>query len=268
MDNGERSSSIKRSTPFKKSDPIKSSHSAEANTKRVKGINRRQFLAKTAKATCTMGLLGIGLTGVAKQSSHLAPLALRPPGALDEKNFLSACIRCGLCVEACPYDTLKLARWFEGAATGTPFFTARTIPCEMCEHIPCVKACPSGSLDHNLTDITQSKMGIAVLIDEKNCLNFKGLRCDVCYRVCPLIDEAITLEKQQNHRSGHHAMFLPKVDSDYCTGCGKCEHVCVLEESAIRVVPSHIALGKTASHDAYIDTAENTLNIFNQEGAR
>ena len=35
--------------------------------------------------------------------------------------------------------------------------------------------------------------GTAVLVDQENCLNFQGLRCDVCYRVCPVIDEAITL---------------------------------------------------------------------------
>ncbi|CAM4065475.1 ferredoxin-type protein NapG [Shewanella aquimarina] len=231
---------------------------------KAKGVNRRQFLATTAKAGCAMGLLGLGVSGVAKQSSHLDPMAIRPPGALDEQDFLSACVRCGLCVQACPYDTLKLARWFEGAPTGTPYFTARTVPCEMCEDIPCVKACPSGSLDHALTNIDEAKMGIAVLIDEKNCLNFKGLRCDVCYRVCPLIDDAITLERQRNLRSDHHAMFLPTVNSDTCTGCGKCEHACVLEEAAIKVLPAHIALGKTATHDTYINTEETTLEMLNK----
>ncbi|QYJ93200.1 ferredoxin-type protein NapG [Shewanella spartinae] len=231
---------------------------------KAKGVNRRQFLATTAKAGCAMGLLGLGVSGVAKQSSHLDPMAIRPPGALDEQDFLSACVRCGLCVQACPYDTLKLARWFEGAPTGTPYFTARSVPCEMCEDIPCVKACPSGSLDHALTNIDEAKMGIAVLIDEKNCLNFKGLRCDVCYRVCPLIDNAITLERQHNQRSDHHAMFLPTVNSDTCTGCGKCEHACVLEEAAIKVLPAHIALGKTATHDTYINTEETTLEMLNK----
>lgn len=139
----------------------------------AKGVNRRQFLATSAKAGCAVGLVGLGVTGVAK-SSRLDPLAIRPPGALAEQEFLSACVRCGLCVEACPYDTLKLARWFEGAATGTPYFTARTIPCEMCDDIPCVKVCPSGSLDQALDDIDQAKMGIAVLIDEKTVLTLKA----------------------------------------------------------------------------------------------
>jgi len=91
-------------------------------------------------------------------------------------------------------------------------------------------------------------MGLAVLLDQENCLNFQGLRCDVCYRVCPLIDDAITLKLQHNQRSGDHAMFLPTVHSDHCTGCGKCEHACVLEESAIKVLPIALAKGKAGSH--------------------
>ncbi len=33
----------------------------------------------------------------------------------------------------------------------------------------------------------------------ENCLNFQGLRCDVCYRECPKIDEAITLGAGAQH---------------------------------------------------------------------
>lgn len=52
----------------------------------------------------------------------------RPPGALPPDRFETACSKCGLCVEACPYDTLKLARFNDIAAPGTPFFTPRDIP--------------------------------------------------------------------------------------------------------------------------------------------
>ena len=83
---------------------------------------------------------------------------------------------------------------------------------------------PDQALDHGLTDINKAKMGIAVLIDHETCLNFLGLRCDVCYRVCPVIDKAITLDMQPNQRTGRHAMFLPTVHSEHCTGCGKCEN--------------------------------------------
>jgi ferredoxin-type protein NapG len=209
---------------------------------------RRQFLFDSARMACGVGLLGVGLGLYARQSRALPALALRPPGALPEDDFLGACIRCGLCVRDCPYDTLSLAKPEAPVATGTPYFTARGIPCEMCDDIPCIKACPTGALDHQLTDINQAKMGVAVLIDHETCLNFLGLRCDVCYRVCPVIDQAITLDHQPNQRTGRHAMFLPTVHSEHCTGCGKCEHACVLEEAAIRVLPAKLAQGKIGDH--------------------
>jgi ferredoxin-type protein NapG len=212
------------------------------------GAARRQFIFDSARMACGDGLLGLGLGLYAKQSQALPALALRPPGALPEDDFLGACIRCGLCVRDCPYDTLSLAKPETPVATGTPYFTARKIPCEMCEDIPCVKACPTGALDHGLTDINKAKMGVAVLIDHETCLNFLGLRCDVCYRVCPVIDQAITLDIQSNQRTGRHAMFLPTVHSEHCTGCGKCEQACVLQEAAIRILPPALAKGELGSH--------------------
>jgi ferredoxin-type protein NapG len=209
---------------------------------------RRQFIFDSARMACGVGMLGLGLGLYARQSQALPALALRPPGALPEEDFLGACIRCGLCVRDCPYDTLSLAKPESPVATGTPYFTARRIPCEMCEDIPCIKACPTGALDHGLTDINKSKMGVAVLIDHETCLNFLGLRCDVCYRVCPVIDKAITLEMQSNQRTGRHAMFLPTVHSEHCTGCGKCEQGCVLPEAAIRVLPPALAKGQLGEH--------------------
>ena len=211
-------------------------------------VARRQFLFDSAKMVCGVGMLGLGLGLYAKQSKALPALALRPPGALPENDFLGACIRCGLCVRDCPYNTLELAKPEAPVATGTPFFNARNIPCEMCDDIPCVKACPTKALDHGLTDINKAKMGVAVLIDHETCLNFLGLRCDVCYRVCPVIDKAITLDMQPNQRTGRHAMFLPTVHSEHCTGCGKCEKSCVLEEAAIRVLPPKLAKGELGKH--------------------
>ncbi|MGP3698273.1 ferredoxin-type protein NapG [Rhodobacter sp. NSM] len=211
-------------------------------------IDRRRFLTDAARAAAGCAVAGTLLALYARDARALPAEALRPPGALAEDDFLGACIRCGLCVRACPYDTLSLAELGEGPATGTPFFTAREVPCEMCEDIPCVVACPTGALDPVLTDIDEARMGVAVLVDQENCLNLLGLRCDVCYRVCPAIDEAITLESRHNARSGHHAMFLPTVHAAHCTGCGKCENSCVLPEAAIKVLPTRLARATPAGH--------------------
>ncbi|USD68012.1 ferredoxin-type protein NapG [Vibrio sp. SCSIO 43136] len=211
--------------------------------------SRRRFMRDAARTAVGVGCAATVLSLQTKQSkADTTSVPVRPPGALEESEFLNACLRCGLCVQACPYDTLKLATMVSPVATGTPYFTARTIPCEMCEDIPCVVACPSGALDHDLTDITKAKMGTAVLIDHENCLNWQGLRCDVCYRVCPVIDEAITLEPVRNQRTGVHALFIPTVHADKCTGCGKCEEACVTDEAAIKIVPTELARGALGKH--------------------
>ena len=64
--------------------------------------SRRQFLLDSARMACGVGLLGIGIGLYAKQARALPPLAVRPPGALKEQDFLGACVRCGLCVRDCP----------------------------------------------------------------------------------------------------------------------------------------------------------------------
>ena len=201
-----------------------------------------------AKMAGGVGLLGSALWAQSTPANSAPAPAIRPPGALPEEDFLGACLRCGLCVRYCPYDTLKLAELGEPVAVGTPYFMAREIPCEMCPDIPCVKACPSGALDKGLTDIDDARMGLAVLTDHETCLPFLGLRCEVCFRVCPLMGKAITVDVLPDLRSGHHAKFIPVVHSDACTGCGKCERACILPESAIKVLPHKLVKGKMGEH--------------------
>ncbi len=212
------------------------------------GADRRKFLTDATRGVCGVGLLALLFGWAAAPSRTLAATALRPPGALPEAEFLSACVRCGLCVRDCPYDTLKLAALSEHATSGTPYFEARNVPCEMCQDIPCVVACPTGALSKGLTDIEKARMGTAVLVGHESCLNMQGLRCDVCYRVCPLIDQAITLDLRHNERTNHHAYLIPVVNSNACTGCGKCEKSCVLEDAAIKVLPTPLAVGRIGEH--------------------
>lgn len=214
----------------------------------VEGVSRRNLLRHVGRMVSGLALGGMLLWWHARAARALPATALRPPGALAEQDFLATCSRCGLCVRSCPYDTLVLARPGEDVAVGTPCFRARAIPCEMCEDIPCVKACPTGALDHGLTDINKARMGLAVLTDQETCLAYLGLRCEVCYRVCPVIGKAVTLERRVNERSGKHTLFLPVVHSEHCTGCGKCERACTLEESAIRILPLAIIKGELGRH--------------------
>ncbi len=213
------------------------------------GVTRREFLLNSARLATTSTLITIGLVSYSRHTYSIPASAIRPPGALDEKDFVSACIRCGLCVNDCPFPTLSLATEKDQVAIGTPFFTARKAGCEMCEDIPCVEACPTGALDKNLTDINDAKMGLARIVDTKGCIAYQGLRCEVCFNVCPIRGKAITIEMKHNKRSGKHTLFIPVVNYDYCTGCGKCEEACIMEEAVIKVLPHKLAMGKR--HDSY-----------------
>jgi len=229
--------------------------------------NRRKFMATTLQSvglTALGGLLWSGYTDEVKASS----LVLRPPGAIKEDDFLTACIKCGLCAEACQNretnvdretglakeGTLKMAQGGDHRLIGTPFFIPTEVPCYMCEDIPCVPVCPSGALDQlsvsnekGELDINKASMGLAV-VHKESCIAYWGIQCDACYRACPLLGDAITIEMQRNDRTGKHTFMLPIVHDDVCTGCGLCEIACVTEKPAIFVLPNEVSKGKAGDH--------------------
>jgi len=229
--------------------------------------NRRKFMATTLQSvglTALGGLLWSGYTDEVKAS----PLVLRPPGAIKEDDFLKACIKCGLCAQACQNretnldketgvakeGTLKMAKGGDHKLIGTPFFIPTEVPCYMCEDIPCVPVCPSGALDQlsvsndkGELDINKASMGLAV-VHKESCIAFWGIQCDACYRACPLLGEAITIEMHRNERTGKHTFMLPIVHDDVCTGCGLCEQACVTEKPAIFVLPNEVSKGIAGDH--------------------
>jgi ferredoxin-type protein NapG len=242
---------------------------------KLQSSKRRQALLSGLKASA-LALMGAFAWSafISEQAKAKNSFLLRPPGAKDEKEFLAACIRCGLCVEACPYHTLKLADIGQGYALGMPYFTPRDIPCYMCEDIPCVPVCPTKALDSSTLlrvkdgvetlDIDKAKMGIAV-VDSEHCVAYDGIRCEVCYRACPLAGDAISIELKHNDRTGKHAMFIPVVNNKSCTGCGKCERACITKEASIFVLPPQI-FGKLDSHYAKGWDDKDQQRVYQEQG--
>jgi len=213
-------------------------------TKIDEGTGRREFLTLSFRSLAGIAVGG-GLLGLYIESEKAESAPLRPPSSLPEKRFLGSCIKCGLCAKDCPYDAIRMATPGSGVFTGTPYIVPRDIPCYMCEDIPCQKVCPTGAMDKGMERIEQARMGLAVLQDQETCLAYLGQRCEVCYRNCPLQGEALTIDYKPGPKG---AFFLPTVHSEACTGCGFCEHVCVLDEAAIKVYDIAFVKGERGEH--------------------
>ncbi len=226
---------------------------------------RRKFIKGT-----TLGLLaltaggGIALSPLAIQAEN----RLRPPGAVNEKEFLSLCIKCGQCLQVCPYHSIKLSDFGKGHGIGTPYIDATQRGCYACEAVPCVLACPSGALDHKTEKATDIKMGIAVLANERSCLavrrepvpkgydqkmkdfvakqrnttqyeqkvleNFEGKEgeaCTLCADMCPMPNPLSCIEMITTSSGIHRPIIY-----DGCTGCGVCEEVCPANDGPAIVI--------------------------------
>lgn len=173
-------------------------------------MKRRSFLK----------LLGAGLAllplspGAAKAKLPKSPVTtnrLRPPGGVPEEIFLAKCIRCGRCVEVCPYRSIIMLDIRAGFHAGTPLIEAEKTPCYLC--MKCVDVCPTGSLRRVGQENT--RMGLAV-VNRFHCAAWIGTTlCRTCYDKCPFVEKAIRLEQ-----------LRPVIDETACTGCGICTYAC------------------------------------------
>jgi len=116
-----------------------------------KDNSRREFIKSASIAVAGLTLLGGGIgyyNKVAGAQFTRQPRFLRPPGAIDEETFIYACIKCGLCVQICPVEAIKLADLDEGLDYGTPYIDVREQACDFsCDSLQCVETCPTAVLN-------------------------------------------------------------------------------------------------------------------------
>jgi ferredoxin-type protein NapG len=136
---------------------------------------RRQQARRRVLRTILLsgGVLGAALSGYLPIAYARKPL-LRPPGALDEKDLLSSCIKCGQCVQVCPVQAIKLADLDDGFGIGVPYIDSRAQACDFsCDAVQCILACPTGSLTYEKPAFLPVRPGAQlaakpVLIPKKN----------------------------------------------------------------------------------------------------
>ena len=148
----------------------------------------------------------------------------RPPGALPEVGFLTACTRCGACGDVCPPHAIQFAAPGAGLAAGTPFYDPKLQPCIACPDMPCARACPTDALTVPADGWAGVHLGILELLPER-CITFHGAECAVCASACPVGPSALAMDE-----AGH-----PVIRAEGCVGCGVCVRACVTSPSSFKL---------------------------------
>ncbi len=197
---------------------------------------RRHVLGSIGLAVAGTGVLS--LEPVVRGRS----LPLRPPGVNDQEEFLSKCIRCGLCMRVCPTGALQPSIGESGwVGFWTPVFVPRLGYCDYSCNA-CGQVCPAGAIPAlNLEEKRKAVIGYAY-IDRSRCIPWVSFRnCIVCEEMCPVPDKAIQTEEVEVWAPDGQKVKVrrPHVIPERCIGCGTCEYHCPLSgEAAIRVKPA------------------------------
>jgi ferredoxin len=201
-------------------------------------ISRRTFLRRT-------GIVGLLVFFPLPDSGDKI---LRPPGA--GKDFLSRCIRCGKCAEACPFDSIQFLDISKGLLVHTPYIDPLKTPCYLCrersdegenlrlgKYLRCGEACPTGALrliENNSEALSKIpddlKIGVAKL-DNQLCVAWQFGFCGECYFNCPMQDKAMMRKPPDKSVAGEG--IFPHIDEKYCIGCGVCTFLCPVRENLI-----------------------------------
>jgi polyferredoxin len=205
-------------------------------------LGRRRTITGIAAGAAAVPLMRAN-TGMGKSRNEFL---LRPPGSLDEPEFLSRCIRCGECMKVCPNNSLH-PTFAEAGLEGlwSPTLVPRIGYCEP-SCVLCSEVCPTGAI----WQITPKEKGWAVGVghsaaadqpirlgtafyDRGRCLPWAmATECIVCEEWCPVSPKAIYVEDAQVIDSSGSTKTLkqPRVDPSRCVGCGACEYACPLQE--------------------------------------
>jgi polyferredoxin len=222
-------------------------------------LGRRRTITGLAAGAVAVPLMRAN-TGLGK-SRH--ERLLRPPGALDEPDFLARCIRCGECMKVCPNNALHPTLEEAGLeGLWSPTLVPRIGYCEP-SCVLCSEVCPTGAI----WQLTPKDKGWVVGVgapqsqpvrlgtafyDRGRCLPWAmAIDCIVCEEWCPVSPKAIYVEEAQVVDSAGNTKTLkqPRVDPSRCVGCGACEYACPLQDRPAVYVTS---IGESRSPSSQI----------------
>ena len=218
---------------------------ATLTTREGPDLDRRRVLTSLAAGAALLPILR-SAPGLAVEHSRAR---IRPPGSLDEFNFLERCIRCGECMKVCPNHALHPS-FTEAGPEGlwTPVLVARIGYCEPgC--VLCGQVCPTGAIwEFTLREkgwtggVNPSPIRLGTAFyDRGRCLPWAmATECIVCEEWCPTSPKAIYLQPADvASREGQlRRVRQPYVDPALCVGCGACEHTCPVNDAPAVYVSS------------------------------
>lgn len=185
--------------------------------------------------------------------------AIRPPGSVEESEFLERCIKCDQCINVCPTNVLQPATLAESGLEGfwTPVMDFSVGFCQL-NCTLCSEVCPTGAIQK--IDLPK-KLGLGKHVEDGpirlgtaffnrgRCLPWAmETPCVVCEEVCPTTPKAIGTYDVEVERWDGKTVTLnrPYMRPELCIGCGICEHECpVVDDAAVYVT----AIGETRSKE-------------------
>ena len=176
-------------------------------------------------------------------NENFSPDLIRPPGSVEEDEFLKKCIKCDQCINACPTNVLQPAGLREGGieALWTPVMNFNIAHCQL-KCTLCSEVCPTGairaiSVAEKLGRGEFEKQGPVVLgtafIDTTRCLPWANqIPCVVCEEVCPVAPKAIQAHDEEVKDVFGNMVVLnkPYIVPDLCIGCGICQAECPVQD--------------------------------------
>jgi polyferredoxin len=218
------------------------------------GLTRRQLV--TAGFAGFIGFPLLRNNGMVTDE-NFSPALIRPPGSVEESEFLERCIKCGQCIDICPTNVLQPALLEEGGfeALWTPLLNFKINHCQLTCSL-CSEVCPTGAIKKisvaeklgkgEYKNKGPVRMGTA-FVNRSRCLPWANqVPCVVCEEVCPTAPKAIQTEDEEVKDVFGKLVVLKKpfIVPDLCIGCGLCQARCpVADDPAVYVT----AIGETRS---------------------